>query len=71
MIVPDPQGVRAARLAAGLTQEEAAELAGLSGHARWAEYEAGIRTPAASTWELFLLKAGLHPTMRISKRKRP
>jgi transcriptional regulator with XRE-family HTH domain len=38
------QTIRAARVAAGLTQEEAAQRAGYS-RSMWGRYEAGLRTP--------------------------
>ena len=68
MIVPTPQGILAARLAAGLTQAQAALLAGLSHPSRWVEYEKGRRSPESARWELFLLRAGLHPDFEIKPR---
>jgi transcriptional regulator with XRE-family HTH domain len=38
------QTIRAARVAAGLTQEEAAQRAGYS-RSMWGRYEAGLRVP--------------------------
>lgn len=51
---PTPEQIRAARMAAGLTQSQSAELVGLSHENRWQEYEAGRRSPSRQTWELFL-----------------
>jgi transcriptional regulator with XRE-family HTH domain len=68
---PAADQVKNARLAAGLTQEHAAQLAGLSssrGHVSWAEYENGARTIDAARWELFLLKTGLHPKLELRER---
>lgn len=66
--VPPADQVRVARLAAGLTLQQAAELAGVGAHQRWAEYENGRRAIDAARWELFLLKAGLHPTHALQPR---
>lgn len=52
---PDAKEVRAARLAAGLTQAEAAELVHLGSHVRWSEYERGAENIGPQTWHLFLL----------------
>jgi len=51
-----------ARLAAGLTQAQAAEYVHLSTFQRWSEYERGARKIDVAKWELFLLKTGLHPS---------
>lgn len=67
---PSPEEIRAHRLAAGMTLSEAATLAGLSSHSRWAEYESGVKRPGAALWELWLLRADLHPTLVLRKRRR-
>ena len=54
---PTPAEIRQARLEAGLTQAQAAELVALSHQPRWAEYEAGVKLMPAARWELFQLKA--------------
>jgi DNA-binding XRE family transcriptional regulator len=66
--IPLPEGIRAIRLKAGLTQAQAADLAGLASRSRWVEYENGIRSPDSARWELFLLKTGLHPKLEIRPR---
>lgn len=43
-------------------------MAGLGHQPRWAEYENGTTTPKAQTWELFLLKANIHPIYRLTRR---
>lgn len=68
---PTPEQVLEARLAAGLTQKEAAHLVHLSigrdgiAH-RWSEYERGARNICLARWELFLLLTRLHPTLHIT-----
>lgn len=66
---PTPDAVRAARAAAGHTQAQAAELVHYRSWVRWAEAERldgpGMRD--AAKWELYLLKAGLHPTLRLAE----
>lgn len=52
-----PREVKAARLAAGLTQAQAAEVI----HKRilaWQRYESGDRSMDCALYELFLLKTG-------------
>lgn len=65
---PTPADIRAAREAAGLSLTQAARLAGLAHRARWAEYEAGTRSPSAAVWELFLLRVEQHPTHVLRER---
>lgn len=62
MIAPDQ--VRAARLRAGLTQEQAAYLVHLSSAVRWSEYERGVRQIDPARWELFLLLTNQHSRLR-------
>jgi transcriptional regulator with XRE-family HTH domain len=59
--LPAPTGdeIRAARETAGLTQEQAAELAMLGAQSRWAEYENGTRKIEPSRWALFKHLAGI------------
>lgn len=56
-----PDTVRQAREAAGLTQQQAAELVHLGQARRWSEYERGVHQIDAARWELFQIKAGQHP----------
>ena len=65
---PTPDAVLAARLAAGLTQTEAAQSVGLGHYRRWGEYEAGIGHMTAERYELFLLRHGLHPRFELTPR---
>ncbi|MBL8518172.1 MAG: helix-turn-helix transcriptional regulator [Betaproteobacteria bacterium] len=53
---PTADALRTARLAAELTQAQAAELVHLSSQTRWAEYENGTRNIDLARWELFLIK---------------
>ena len=54
-ISPDPEDVRAARQAAGLTQEKAAEIIGATRRA-WQEWEGGRRNMPPAKLELFQIK---------------
>jgi transcriptional regulator with XRE-family HTH domain len=65
---PIAQKVRALRLAAGLTQREAAELVGLGAPARWSDYESGRHQIDAIRWLVFLLLTDQHPTHRLAAR---
>ena len=54
---PTPADVKSARISAGLTQKQAAELI----HKKllaWQRYESGDRAMDAAYWELFLIKTG-------------
>ena len=54
---PAPADVKSARISAGLTQKQAAELI----HKKllaWQRYESGDRAMDAAYWELFLIKTG-------------
>ena len=53
---PTPAEIRAAREAAGLTQQEAGELIHGSRRA-WQDYESGARKMHPGLWELFKTKA--------------
>jgi DNA-binding XRE family transcriptional regulator len=55
-IQPTPQQLKALRLAAGLTQKQAAELVGAQERS-WKYYEAGRPIPY-SKWRIFLLETG-------------
>lgn len=55
-MTPTPEQVKAARLAAGLTQAAAAALVHRANYRRWGEWENGKETMPAAEWELFQLK---------------
>ena len=60
---PTPADVKSARISAGLTQKQAAELI----HKKllaWQRYESGDRAMDAAYWELFLIKTGQTDTER-------
>lgn len=59
---PLPSEIRAAREAAGLTQEAASEMIHGSRRA-WQDYESGARKMHPGLWELFRLKAQACQTM--------
>jgi len=52
---PIPAKIKAARMAAGLTQEQAARVIGATRRA-WQEWEAGRRNMPSAKWELFQIK---------------
>ena len=54
-MTPTPDAIRAARLAAGLTQAAAAALV-QAGLRSWSHWENGDRRMPAATWELFMIK---------------
>lgn len=58
--VPTPSEINLARAAAGLTQQEAAEMVHLGSFKRWSEYERDITPMDSARWELFLIKTGTH-----------
>lgn len=73
---PAPAEVRAARLAAGLTQAAAAllvaDVAVERAERTWQNYEAEPgkshhRTIPLATWELFLILTGQHPVLSLAK----
>lgn len=71
---PSPANVRAARLAAGQTQAEAAALVGLGGGIRWAEYERDSESQSSrridpARWQLYLLMTDQHPDYRLARRR--
>lgn len=53
MTNPTPAEIRAARLAAGLTQAEAAKLVHAASYRTWQEWESGRRKMPAAKWELW------------------
>lgn len=58
--MPSPVDIRSARLRAGLTQIEAAELLGLKRLA-WIQFENGNVQPTEQQWALFQHLAGIKP----------
>ena len=66
---PAPEEIVATRIAAGLTQEQAAAAVGIEGKKRWSEYETGVRTPDVARWALFLLIVRQHPEWRLKRNK--
>lgn len=66
---PGPDEIRAARAAAGLTQLQAADLAGLDRPMAWSDYECGRRKPDLARWALFLLAIGQHPRYAVARRR--
>ncbi len=57
---PAPKKIKALRVSLDLTQQEAADSVHVTLRA-WQLWEAGQRKMPAATWELFVIKAGLHP----------
>ena len=64
---PTPATLLRMREAAGLTQQQAAELVGLSSFKRWLEHESGARPIDPARFELFTIKLGLHPAYRPAR----
>lgn len=65
---PTPEQIRAARLAAQLTQTQAAELCHRSLRA-WQQAEDGSRNLDLAAWELFLLRTKQHPLSQLTQRR--
>lgn len=59
MAPPTPAEIAQARSQVGLTQAQAAALAGYGAQSRWAELEAGTRRMPPQRWAYFLHRAGL------------
>jgi len=53
---PTADQIRAARVLAGQTQDQAAELVHVTGRA-WRRWESGDREISGAAWELYLIKA--------------
>lgn len=65
-----PDDIKLARIAAGLTQPQAAELVAVH-PMNWSKYERGVQHMAPSMYELFLIKTGQHPEfIRIERHAR-
>src|SRR5215831_4015108 len=59
-MLPTPTNVLDARVLAGLTQCQAAEMVGLPHAYHWSAFELGTRPMDRTRWELFLIKVGRH-----------
>jgi predicted transcriptional regulator len=57
--MPSAADVVAARIACGLTQADAAALAGYGSQSRWAEIESGTRRMDAVRWRYWCHVAGI------------
>lgn len=68
--VPTPSGVRAMRIAAGMTQRECAERFGyqLRGWQKKEESGPSGRALSVGEWELLLLLAGQHPECILQRK---
>jgi len=66
---PTTDEIRAARAESKLDRASAAALVHLGHAVRWAEYETGARAIDLAKWELFLLKTGQHPDMKVMRRR--
>lgn len=67
---PTPAEVRAARLAAGLSQPQMAELLGLHSHRTVQAWEAGQNPVTPGLWALFLLAVNKHTNYALKKRRK-
>ena len=65
---PAPESIRAARVAAGLTQAEAAAVVHRPSYRTWQDWERGVARMPPDAWELFLLKTGQHPKVLMFSR---
>lgn len=66
--LPTPAEVKAARLAAGLSQPQIAELIGLHSHRTIQAWESGQNPVTPGLWALFLLAVEQHPTYAVKTR---
>lgn len=77
IVQPSPEDIKLARLHAGLTQTQAAQLVSTAQrqpYRTWQGYEveegkSGHRAIPLVTWELFLLLTDQHPTHRLARRR--
>ena len=65
---PTPEMIRAARVAAGLTQTEAAAVVHRPSYRTWQDWERGRAQMPLDAWELFLLKTNQHPKAQLVAR---
>ena len=68
MKVPTSDEVRAARAAAGITQQRSAEMVYQASSSNWRAYESGRIKMHPCAWELYLLKTNQHPTLQLAPR---
>ena len=70
-LLPAPTGaqVYAARIAAGQSQTEAANVVGANRPATWSYYEGSITPMPALAWTWYLLATGQHPAMGLKKKR--
>lgn len=77
---PSPKEIRAARKAAGLTQAQAttlvSEAQGTSAYRVWQAWETPVsqgnhRPIPLLVWEMFLLLTEQHPTLNLTRKRRP
>ena len=68
---PTPEAIKAARLAAGQSQAEAASIVGLGLGQRWYEFEASRRNMDRARWALYLLSTGQHPGYGVKRQRHP
>jgi DNA-binding transcriptional regulator YiaG len=62
---PSPEQIKSVRLALGYKQKEAASLVHVSLRA-WQMWEAGDRKMPPPIWELYVIKAGIHPLYKLA-----
>jgi DNA-binding transcriptional regulator YiaG len=67
---PSTEQIKITRKTLGFTQKESAEMVHCSLRA-WQLWEAGDRTMTAGIWELFVIKAGIHPIYKFTTYKSP
>jgi DNA-binding XRE family transcriptional regulator len=63
---PAPELIQKTRNVLGYTQKEAADMVHVSLRA-WQLWEVGDRKMPPGLWELFVIKAGLHPVYMVNK----
>lgn len=66
---PTPEEVRGARLAAGLSQPQMAELLACASHRTVQAWESGQNPPDLARWALFLLATGQHSQATLKRFK--
>ena len=67
MTTPSAAEISAARQQAGLSQQQAADLVHVDIRS-WRRWELDERAVNLAAWELFLLRAGQHPTDALKTR---
>jgi DNA-binding transcriptional regulator YiaG len=68
--VPTKEQIREARVAAGLTQAEAARIVHRPSYRTWQDWERGRTKMPLDAWELFMIKTGQHPKAMIDSQTR-